>query len=102
MHVNNDLVSLLRQRLAQAERGEITDVIAVFGRVAQLGVTGQAFTVVDLNSAEQLIGGFELLKPQISAVVAQARAQSQKIMPVSGQSLPPLPPDFFKKMNGGG
>jgi hypothetical protein len=99
-HINNDLVNVLRQRLAQAERGEITDAFGVFGKVGQIGVTGQMFTVVDLNSAAQLLAGAEMLKPQVAAIVAQAMANAQKIVPVSGP-LPPMSPELRKKMNGG-
>jgi hypothetical protein len=100
MPINNDLVNVLHQRLAEAERGEITDAFGVFGKVGQIGVTGQMFTVVDLNSAAQLLGGAEMLKPQVAAIIAQAATRGPKIMPATGP-LPPLSAEMMKKMNGG-
>jgi hypothetical protein len=101
MPVNNDLVNVLRQSLAQAERGEITDVLGVFGAVGRVGVVSPVFTCVDLNSIAQLIGGIELLKPQVAAIVAQAQAKAKaSIVPVTGP-LPPMSPELMKKMNGG-
>jgi hypothetical protein len=94
--INNDLVNILRQRLAEAERGQITGILAVF----EPGGFALAMQNV-MQDVPKMVGELEMMKPQLAAILAQARAQAAtNIVPVSGP-IPPLSPEFMKKMNGG-
>ena len=99
---NADLIKILEDRLVEARAGRITDVVAVFGGPA--GSAGAyAFTALDDQMIPILLGNYEVFKMQLIGLHLQRSQQrASGIVRAGAGAVPPIPPEIWKKMNGGG
>lgn len=97
---NADLVKILEDRLVEARAGRITDVVAVFGGPAG---GGYAFTALDDQAIPVLLGNLEVFKTQLIGLHLQrAQQRATGIVRAGAGAVPAIPPEIWKKMNGGG